>query len=241
MKDKIVIGFIYLMMIMAPLFSNASESKNGSPVPYQVMRYADYKLLSGCELFGYRDSLQAALNFLVFSEYHDGNESDFRFSRELLYTHRHSRQLFHEISKAKKCQQPSLMRMAKELQILDLKGNINQRTEILKESSPKLYLSDVKQHYVNLNTDKPVFEVLSRHDYMQISGCLVSPSSYHKYHIAVFNGALDSFNLSRAKESLASFIDDVAAGMHDEEGKILSRCLPNSIRTLAKELGVIFE
>ena len=239
MKSNTILCLFYLLVTMATFFLNAVESQNKSPVPYQVMRYSDYKAFTDCDIFGYRRSLKAALNFLVFSEYHDGNEEDFRFNRDLLYTHRHSRQLFHDISKLKKCQQPSLMRMAKELEILDLKGNINQRTEVLKESSPRVELSDVEQYYVSLDTDKPVFEVLSRYDYIQTTGCLVSPSSYHKYHLAVFYGALDSFDLPKAKKNMEEFISDVAAGAHDKEGKIAEKCLTKSIQILAEDLGAL--
>lgn len=239
MNNKNVFNLAYLLMTMAFFPLSAAELSNKEPVAYQVMRYSDYKIITGCDLFGYRRSLQAALNFLVFSEYHDGNEEDFRFSRDLMYTHRHSRELFQDISKQKKCQQPSLMRMAKELEVLDLKGNINLQTETLKESSPRIYLSDVEQYYVNFNTNRPVFEVLSRKDYMQITDCLVSPSSYHKYHLAVFYGALDSFDLPKAKKNMEGFIGDIAAGAHDKEGKISEKCLTKSIRILAEDLGAL--
>ena len=218
---------------------NAEEKEREKTIPYQILRHADFKAITGCEIFGYRESMQAALNFLVFSEYHDGSEEKFRFSRDLLYTHRHSRQLFHDIAKNKKCQLANLIRMGKELQILDLEGNINHQVQELKENSSSIHLPDTEKYYINLKNDRPIFEVLSRRDYMDTTGCLVSPSSYHKYHLAVLYGALDTFEPEKAKEHLESFISDVAAGMHNDKGDIADKCLTNSIKILAEDLGLL--
>lgn len=72
-----------------------------------------------------------------------------------------------------------------------------------------------------------------------LAGCLVSPASYHKYHLAILNGALNSFNLTKAKQNQVDFISDVAAGMHDEKGKIANKCLSKSIKMLAEDLDFL--
>ena len=241
-SNLIFIITISLLSSFAPIQLQAKEEASQNIIPYQFMREADYVSLTGCNNEPYSYSLRNALNFLVFSEYHDHNDEEFRDSRDLQYTHRHSRNFFHYLSRNKKCQQPNLMRMAKELRILTNKGTIPPDLDI-RESTKKLPLEDSEKYYVDkseLKTDKLIFEVLSRTDYMQVTGCLVSPKSYHKYHLALYFGVLNmGGDIPKGKKYMREFLNDVGAGMRTENNEIAPKCLSNSVKVLAQDLGLL--
>jgi len=229
-------------LISMAAHSYAYQNNEEHIVPYQIMHPSDFTAMAGCEqINGYEHAIKSALNFLVFSELHDGSEDAFRFNQDLKYTQRHSRELFHAIAQSTTCKPANLIRMGIELHILNSDGTINRKTEASKEGAKKVELSNLDDYYIDTKNGMPVFEVLSRSDYMKSTECLVSPKSYHQYHLALF------YNLNRADQEKASkhmrnFLNDIGAGRHNDDGsEVADQCMHNSVKILAKDLGLLSE
>jgi hypothetical protein len=204
--------------------------------PYKILRKADYIKVTGCKnLFAYNHSLQTAINYLVFSKDHVPNDKLIRFT-DLEYARRHTRSLYSFLRNDKgfieqRCLHPTLKRIGLELGLIDENGR---RFQLKSRQLPVVhYQYPVKKESV------PAFEIMSRSDYIKITGCLASPTTYHKYHLAFFQAVLGWGSEKKAATNLKAFLQELGEGRRTKKGLLDPVCMPPSVGNLAKYLGIL--
>jgi hypothetical protein len=214
-------------------------------LPYQVLQYADYVQATGCKVNRsvYNDSLQTALNYLVFRDDHlPDDELLSNSNSEVDYARRHSQGLFGgllvagEIAIPSICIHSSLARMGTDIGFPVGADSFLQSAwdEVAATPSRTMYPSDIAI---------TEFEILSRPDYMRATACLASPATFHKYHLAFFQHVLGwrhEAGAAAAAGNMRAFLQELGGGRHTADGAFLDPvCLIPAVSTLASDLNLL--
>lgn len=201
---------------------------------YHILPVAVENKTQGCKFYGYNHQMQTALRFLIFTDANIGNKR-----HRIQYALRHSRALFHRLYETDniaenfglpECFPSSWLGVGTALALM------NPALDPVKDAP---YIQRLKTLQNNISTDPAAFPVMSRTDYITLTGCKTSPDTYNKYRIAYEWVIIHHFSGDRAHENMRGFLEDLYSAQPDEDGFVNQKCLIPAISRIASEYQLL--
>ncbi len=201
---------------------------------YHILSGTSAHNTQGCESYGYGHDMRAALRFLIFADANIGNKQ-----HNIHYALRHTHALFGPLYKKdniaenfglSECFPSSWLGVGITLALM------NPTIDPVEDAS---YIERLKALRNNINTDPAAFPVMSRTDYITLTGCKTSPDTYNKYRIAYERVIIHLFSAKRAHENMRGFMEDLYSAQPAEDGFMNQKCLVPAISRIASEYQLL--
>ncbi len=245
MKHVVVMGCVLALSLFAcdeaDRPTSVKQAEDTQTLPYMVLTQKDYTALTGCDVSYRYELIQGVLDYLVFFEGKD--------RENLAYVQREAIPLFNDLIKNGSdrmadaaCLPDSLRRMGEEIGLL-----VSIHKAELDNSSTDGF--DLGANPVRFDPDAGGFPdeqniayaVQSRREYMNSTGCLISPSSYGAFQAAFRGFFFDSDHPEKARIEMAAFLNDVRDSRPLPDGSINPQCLTPGLLKLGQDMGVLSE
>jgi hypothetical protein len=217
-------------LIIALLLFVAPSAFAGESAEYPVLTHADYEAATGCDVARglYERGLRIALTFLVFEGEPVSRDRGFEGSAsDAYYVRRHSRDalapMFASAAAEGPCLHPTVAKIGGAVGIPE--------SGVQPDPAPRVREPAGENVAPYLLTSRP--------EYMQRTGCLVSPSTYNHFRVAFFEHVLSRDDRYDAAARMRTFLRETGEGKQTADGFLDSSCMTPTIRRIANELKLI--
>jgi hypothetical protein len=201
---------------------------------YHILPSAVENEMQGCKSYSYSHDMRAALRFLIFPDANIGNnQHDIHYA--LRHTHDLFRPLYQKDNTAEnfglfECFPSSWLGVGITLALMN---------PSIDPAEDAAYIDRLKTLRDNTSTDPAAFPVMSRTDYITLTGCKTSPLTYNKYRIAYERIIIRQFSANKALENMRGFLEDLYSAQPDEDGFVNQKCLVPAISRIASEYQLL--
>lgn len=234
MPDPYFLGGLRGRLTVFPVLLIAFSAFGDETAEYPVLTHADYEAATGCDIaIGlYEQSLRIALTFLVFEDepVRRGEDLSLEFEEsadDAHYVRRHSRDalgpMFASAEAGGSCLHATIENIGEDVGFPE-SGYEWQALARVREAGGK---------------NIAAYLMTSRSEYMQRTGCLVSPSTYDHFRVAFLEHVLSRDDNFDATGRMGTFLRETGEGKHTADGYLDASCMTPTMRRIADELKLI--
>ena len=190
--------------------------------------------MQGCKSYSYNHDMQSALRFLIFADANIGNNQ-----HDIHYALRHTYALFGPLYKKDNIAENFGLSECFPSSWLGIGITLALMNPIIDPVGDAAYIDRLKALRDNVSIDPAAFSVMSRTDYITLTGCKTSPDTYNKYRIAYEWIIIHQFSAKKAQENMRGFMEDLYSAQPDEDGFVSQKCLVPAISRIASEYQLL--